>query len=351
MSTAILTLKKQQGFSLVELMLALVLGLVLVLGIIDIFISNKASYRIQEGLARIQENGRMLHRFLTNDIRPAGFQGCTNLNTTTPNNLLSPASTNLAFGTNSVISGHEYSGSAWVPALPSWLTTALESGTSIRPNTDVIIVRKGASDSVNLTSVMTSTSSVVTVPGNRIQIAANDILMISDCQFTDIFRATAVGGGGASDYQIAHAATGNTSDNLSKLYQTDAQVTRLELTAYYIKDSNRTNNAGDPIYSLYRQEEDGEERELIEGVENIQVVYGVDTTSDGNADTYRTADQVESNNEWPNVVSVNIAALVSSIEAVNEMETAYTFNGSTVTNPGDNLSRRQWNVFISLRNR
>ncbi len=344
-------MKKQYGFSMIELMLASVLGLVLIGGVMEIFISNKASYKTQEGIARIQENGRMLHRFLTFEIRPAGYQGCMNLVNTPPNILVSSPSENLAFSSTDVISGHDYDGgsSQWQPSLPNWLTTSI-TGNAIEPGTDVIIIRKAASESVNLNTVMTSTTNGLVVP-ERIDFAADDTLFITDCHRSDIFKATGVAGAGTGQLTISHDASSNTSPDLSKLYQTDAEVTRLELLAFYVKDTGRRNRAGDKILSLYRQELDGTEREIIEGIENIQITYGIDTTGDGNADTFSNANTVSSNNQWDKVVSVNIAALINSIEAVNEMKQGYTFDGTTISTPDDFLARRQWNVYITLRNR
>ena len=45
----------QRGVTLVELMVALVVGLILLAGLIQLFISNKQAYRIQEGFARLPE--------------------------------------------------------------------------------------------------------------------------------------------------------------------------------------------------------------------------------------------------------------------------------------------------------
>ena len=72
------TSRNQRGLTLVELMIAMLLGLFLLGGLLQIFISSKQTNRMQEGLSRLQENGRFAMDFMTRDIRLAGFMGCSN---------------------------------------------------------------------------------------------------------------------------------------------------------------------------------------------------------------------------------------------------------------------------------
>lgn len=68
--------QSQKGMTLIELMIALVLGLVVTSAVIEIFISSKQMYRVQDARARLQENGRYAIQHLTNNIRSAGYSGC-----------------------------------------------------------------------------------------------------------------------------------------------------------------------------------------------------------------------------------------------------------------------------------
>ena len=63
------------GFSLVELLTALAISTLIVLGIGQAFISQKVSYRAQNGLSRVQQTGRFVVEYVGNDIRRAGFPG------------------------------------------------------------------------------------------------------------------------------------------------------------------------------------------------------------------------------------------------------------------------------------
>ncbi len=66
----------QSGMTLVEIMIALLIGVFLLGGILQIFVSGKQTNRMQENLSRLQENGRFAIGFLSRDIRMAGFWGC-----------------------------------------------------------------------------------------------------------------------------------------------------------------------------------------------------------------------------------------------------------------------------------
>ncbi|MFW2438863.1 MAG: PilW family protein [Arenicellales bacterium] len=65
---------QQSGFTLVELMIALVVGLILTSGILQVFLSNKQAYRTNEALSRIQEDSRLLSDILGRNLRMAGYR-------------------------------------------------------------------------------------------------------------------------------------------------------------------------------------------------------------------------------------------------------------------------------------
>jgi type IV pilus assembly protein PilW len=70
--------RRQAGFSLIELMIAMVLGLLVSAGIITVFISTSSSNRMQTQLARLQEQGRYAISRITGDLTQANGQYCTN---------------------------------------------------------------------------------------------------------------------------------------------------------------------------------------------------------------------------------------------------------------------------------
>ncbi|MDD1610693.1 MAG: prepilin-type N-terminal cleavage/methylation domain-containing protein, partial [Methylococcaceae bacterium] len=66
------TTAPQRGFTLIELMIAMLIGVFLMAGILQIFSSAKQAYRLQENLSRLQENGRFAMDYLTKGVRMAG---------------------------------------------------------------------------------------------------------------------------------------------------------------------------------------------------------------------------------------------------------------------------------------
>ncbi len=69
-----------RGFTLVELMVAMTIGLIILGAVGQIFATRRGTYVLQEDLARLQENGRFAMNFVTKDIRMAGYAGCVNIN-------------------------------------------------------------------------------------------------------------------------------------------------------------------------------------------------------------------------------------------------------------------------------
>ena len=67
---------KQAGISVVEMLVALALGLILVLGVVQLFTSSKRTYQIQDAAARLQEDGRYVLTRMSQELRMAGMFGC-----------------------------------------------------------------------------------------------------------------------------------------------------------------------------------------------------------------------------------------------------------------------------------
>ncbi|MDU8441926.1 prepilin-type N-terminal cleavage/methylation domain-containing protein, partial [Pseudomonas syringae pv. actinidiae] len=80
--------KFSRGFGLIEIMVALVLGLVVSLGIIQIFTASRGTYQSQNAAARMQEDARFILSKLIQEIRMSGMYGCLSFNSYTP---VSPA--------------------------------------------------------------------------------------------------------------------------------------------------------------------------------------------------------------------------------------------------------------------
>ncbi len=66
----------QQGLTLIELLISLVLGLVLVVGVLNIFVSTNQTSKVNNSLMRVQENTRAAFDLMARDIREAGQNPC-----------------------------------------------------------------------------------------------------------------------------------------------------------------------------------------------------------------------------------------------------------------------------------
>lgn len=65
---------KLKGFSIVEIMLAITLSLILILGVLQIFVTNKNAYRLESSFSVLQENARFANDYLSKLIRNSGYR-------------------------------------------------------------------------------------------------------------------------------------------------------------------------------------------------------------------------------------------------------------------------------------
>lgn len=106
----------QCGLSLVEVMIGLLLSLVLTAGVIQVYLSNKQTYYLQDEMSRLQENGRFAMDILHRIIRGAGFQGgqafvdVNTMDATNPPTPYNPANALIATSSNDHL---EVIGSSW----------------------------------------------------------------------------------------------------------------------------------------------------------------------------------------------------------------------------------------------
>lgn len=339
----------QKGFTLVELMIAMLLGVFLTGGIIQIFLGSRQTYRMQENLSRLQENGRFAMGFITRDNRTIGFQGCASRSiasgTIIPSNITdaknpnpNPAFVMLPGG----ITGNNN-------AANNWSASACGTTNTCVTGTDAITYQFNTSCGGYLTGNLATNNANIQIPAaNTCSINAYDTLMVSDCSAADIFIATSASSGSGTQ-TIAHANNQNTDNNLSKLYGSDAEVLVFRSYSFFI----RNNASGEP--TLWRLDNAKSVSgtnpvELIENVENMQIVYGEDTNApaDNIANYYVSANTVVN---WANVVSIRISLVIRSMtDNLAAQPLAYAYNGATIT-PTDRRLRQVFTSTIALRNR
>lgn len=340
-----------------EIMVAVALSVILLAGVIQIFVSSKSTYRLQDNLARMQENGRFALDFLTRDVRMAGYRGCTNFGVVT--NTLKNGNNNLAYDFETGLTGFD-NPSANPPVLLS------NAGIVPAPGTDVIVIRRNSGDPVRVTQNNNGSQLFAEVISNLpggcpdgtdkiSDLCQGDILMVSDCVKSRVFQAgnlTVTGNNG----NITHPSSGTPGNDPSswggasapeeEQFNKDAEIVRIGTFAYFV--SVRAD--GIPVLNRF----DGSNIfELAEGVEDMQITYGEDTDGDRTADVYRDAGTVS---KWSQVVSARIHLLVRTND--NNMTDApadYTFNGNLVAGSSlpatDRFLRREFTTTVTVRNR
>ncbi|NNF17087.1 MAG: prepilin-type N-terminal cleavage/methylation domain-containing protein [Gammaproteobacteria bacterium] len=252
------TFKQQRGFNLVELMIALVVGLFLVAGALRIYTQSQTAIQVNESIARIQETARFAMGIIEKDVRAAELWGRTN-NPLAINGSGEPAAADI-YGVTShcepnwsvhvarAIEGANNSNPYAGSCIPS---------TAYQPGSDVLVVRHA----------------------DEVEVATADlqpgvIYLRSNSNFGQIFVGT------------------TEPTNVS----VDAVNNALVSVAYWI--SNRSDN--DPSVPSLRRSFLGAvggnptiiNEEVISGVEDMQVQYGIDTTGDNSVNTYVDFDDV-----------------------------------------------------------
>lgn len=344
---------RQDGVTVIEIMIAVALSLIILAGVMHIFMNNKKTYRVQEAFARLQENGRFAMQFLTEDIRMAGYSGCVGMvpDREIVNNVDMEGTKNdadlVTEFTGDGLEGFEYSDlPIALSATKNLTTTNVVNGSDIirikggRP-TGAVVTPPSSQSKKELPPDPPNSASLHLDPATAAGLFTDkDILLISNCKHADIFAVTNVNATTTSSESftvLTHSATENISPLMSKPYGGDAEILRFTSNAYYLG----YNGAGIP--SLYRQSLGNSaainEEELVEGVESMEILYGEDTDGDGAPNIYVNANAVT---KMSDVVSIRITlGLISVSDNITPKP----------TNEGDRRLRRDFTTSITIRNR
>lgn len=362
----------QRGFSLVEMLIAMLLGLFLIGGVIQVFLASKQTYVTQDALSRVQENGRLAVEFIDRDIRLGGYVGCSRMiNYVQGVGRTIALNSDLNVDFSAVADKLLFNFQVPVEGLNNVGTVAGWSG-SIAPvaGTDVLLLRgtafgdsgfsaENVSGGHEITSGTLVSGAYVDSGGNsqtktctaNNALCENDVAIISDCTKSRVFQISNLSSSGTDKALVAHAASGNPGNKTSNLsleiFDSNVEISRASTVSYFVG----VNPAGQN--SLYRRVDDQAASELVEGVEDMQLLYGRDTNGDGVPNTYLTANQISSNNavtnelNWSTVASVRVQLLlVSPTDGVLPNPQSVSFNGATV-NSGIGADRRMRQVVSS----
>lgn len=265
---------KQAGFSLIELMIAIPLGLLVTYTVAAIYLDSIRGAYLQNDFSRVQENGRMAIELISRDIRGADYWGCVSDSTTIHDNL---DHTDPDYAT-SMAADLDFSGGV---TGNDNVTSATIGGVTVLDNTDTLTLR-GANSLANVrlgTPYMTSTAANVKISiGSGIDVG--DIILLSDCESAELF-STSSGNADTSgtlnhnDGNIPTAgAVNNATKDFLKTYEGDAQILIPYVKTYFLGTS-----AG--VSTFYRQDNGGAPIELVRGITDLQLTYQDNSLSVG----------------------------------------------------------------------
>jgi type IV pilus assembly protein PilW len=343
------------GFGLIELMVAMAISLLLLGGVVAIFMSSRTSYETTERMSRIQENGRFALDQIVDDVRAAGFVGCARVPKYVSNTLTVGGDVKWDFLDGGVRGFQHVTGTTYSPTLAASDIPSAVAGS------DVLMVRRPKRDStpLRLTADMGASTNALTVPNTTTSgLAVNDIAVVYSCEAQTYFQVTGFSAGSIShaagtavtETATTSAGPGNATGDLSYSYRRNAEVIPMQTVFYYIRAST-AGPAGST--SLWRKIGSNAAEELVEGVEQMQLRFGVDTTGDGIVDgNYVTADLVGAAN-WSNVYSVEIGLLVRSQDGYGTDRDTETYQLLDVSVPAanDNRLRELFMATTGVRNR
>lgn len=399
-----------RGVSLIELMVALAIGILLLLGVIEVFSASRVAYQLSTGLARTQENGRFALDILQRDIRMAGHNGCVNdqarflPENVTPSRpaLLStfltadqqaagefaPAGLHPALRFDTAIQGFEArdtetgeltlpatltpaaDASGWEPAIPSGLFDAMQSPLS---GSDILVLRNFTPTGAQISNFVAGDPATITfntshTPRLLEGVAQPRLFGIADCMGAAVFKGNyanladgtvtvSSGNGNQVSLESLPVARGQ-----AMLYRADSLIYYVGLNAQGIPALFRTRfgmNAAGVVQSL--------NEELVEGIELMQLRFGQDsftaagTRPSGNIGSATTADALAGaspEEAWRRVGVVQVGLIARSAESAAagpRVESAanppLSTLGLTIVPPQDRFYRSVYEDSIALRNR
>lgn len=266
-----------RGFSLIELMVSLVVGLLVLAAAIGIFLSNRQAYRATEGLSHVQENVRTAFELMSRDIREAGGNPCVN-NLPIANVINAPAD---RWWTDLQNWGTAVRGYGSAEAFPD---AAFGTGAAQRlANTDAIQLLSG-DDVVATISAHDPGGASFTLNTNVADLGfgVGDLMLACNSRQASLFQASGVGGTAVS--HAAGGTPGNCTSNLGLIGEggscgdrpvftyaaPNSVLVRMHATRWYVANNGRGRS------SLYQSRTTGaaiSNEEVIEGVTDMDITY------------------------------------------------------------------------------
>lgn len=346
--------RKETGLSLIELMVTIVVGLLLLAGVSRIFLNSKQGYRVQESVARLQENGRYAVETLSRSVRMADFwagvlsTAVTRVDgTTTAITYANGSATTCKDGwlINSTEALRGYDGAA--SGLPTDFDCAA-SGDYVA-NSDVLVLRYADPDQWVTSADLCDAAKTKQDNGRVFLKALTDRRgVLFDISTADCANASS--GAAASIAGEAKAGVLN--------YRYKFQAFWLRKCSTLVSGScTSAADDGNPLPSLVVTDlaKSGTNTLVVaEGVEMLKFEYGVDTTGDRIVDRYDKAGNITSTN-WNNVLTVRVSMILRG-DALDSFTdgTSYDMTSTYSFTPSGTAQRYQRRLLVKelqIRNR
>lgn len=329
--------KSARGLTLVEMMVAMVLGLVVIGGAISLTLANRQSYRTNEGLSQMQESARTAFELLSRDIRQAGVTGCDNEGRVA--NVLDASGGTQWWTQWFGLFGHDDDEDTSAVAFGDDRANRAEG-------TDAIQMQgiQGAALYIEDHDQLAGT---ITHYGDDPGLGAGDVMMVCDFDHATIFQVSAYNAGAS---QLSHQPSAGTPGNCSRglgfptdctsvigaIYEfpRNAHLARFFATDWYVGPN------GEGSRSLFRRRVDANStqvtEEIVAGVVDMQILYRMDEDDD-----FLPASDITDSGDWGAVNAVQFTLAVESADA--------RVSADLDTNQG--RLRRTYTQIITLRNR
>ena len=325
------------GFTLIELMVAMLLGLIVVAGVISVFLAGQQSYRTNQALGDVQDSSRIAFEMMAQDIRRAGLTGCDNQATVAnvlKNGPVATAAPAWWADFNNAVRGYNQ-GTAGPGEGANRVTATTDSITLI-----------GAQQSGYSIATNVEPAGDFTLNETRSDLASGDVVVVCDPGHTAIVQISGVTNNGKSFSHATGSGTpGNCSGGLSVptvcttvgnsyTFGKNSLVAKLVAVGWYI-GTNTATPAGTSLYRTTLENTAGvltaRDDEMVRDVTAMRLEYHVA----GASSFVNAAD--------PTIVSWNTVDAVRATLTAESVDKRVGVDAKSVS--------RQFVVTTTLRNR
>ena len=351
----------QRGLTLVELLIAVTLGLIVLATVIGVFVSNSQNYRQNDAITGLQDNARFAMDTLGRDLAMAGYWGGVrpkdaqlNLLLSTPDlDAVSPTATpgdcapsgslpanHWLFNVGTAIEFRNHTDTTGISQFSRCLS-------AIRANTDAVVIRRVSGQTGLDIPVSSALTSATPLPANRYYVKTNQSV-------GSLFRVPASGGLNFDAPATCPDPSGASTNCLP--LELPMQFYAYTPRIYFVKDGST------PTLCRYGLRDDVpaqapamEEDCLAEGVENLQLEWGIDSDGDTVVDRYLSTPTAA---QLAQALSVRIHILVratgKNVQASNDDKQYQLGDYNSVDDPnfadGLHYLRRAFTTTVQLKN-